>query len=254
LLALPIYLSHRNISIMETALSCGLPTVPREQLLEAIACGLHLEDHSALRQAVASHAAVPVATDGLRFVAHLARYGHAVPVAAFLGAGALSALDMVSRFMPLLGRSGYAAFSDQRDFAKDRALLVSPISVPGFLQATRFLQGEPSAASSRPSASSYTLKHLAERQVGVWSDGRRAGPNYVANGELIAAGIYVGRTWAHDGLGSPNIMFNVDLKKLERAERKAMCARASHAWHRGFRSGRHHERGRPDQRGFLRAF
>jgi hypothetical protein len=201
--------------------------VPRTQLREAIACGLHLADHSALRQAVAIRAAVPVATDGLPFVALLARYGHEVPVAAFLGAAALSALDMVSRFMPLLGRAGYAAFSDQSDFAKDRALLVSPIAVPGFLQAMRFLQGEPSAASTRPSASSYALKHLAERQVSVWSDGRCAGPSYVANGELIAAGIYVGRTWAHDVLGSPNIKFDVDLRKLERAGRKAIRTSAS---------------------------
>jgi hypothetical protein len=222
LIVLPIYISHRSISIIESALSCAFQAIPRAQMWEAIASGLHLTDGSELREALAERPARPVATDGQAFIVHLARCGHDVPAAAFFAAGALSALDMVSRFLPLLGRAGFGPFADQRTFAQDRAELVGPVGVPGFLQAMRFIQGLPSAASAPPAASSYALKHLAERQDGVWSDGRRAGPSYVANGEMIAAGMYSGRKWAHENPGSPNILFDVDLRKLERAERKAM--------------------------------
>jgi hypothetical protein len=57
-----------------------------------------------------------------------------------------------------------------------------------------------------PNAYSYGLKHLCEREIG----------RYVTNGELIAACIHMGLTFAQAGSRSPNVCFNISSRWLKR--------------------------------------
>jgi len=226
-LNLPIYISDRSISIIEGALSRSLPAVSQEQRREALARGLGLLSSAALQKTIVGRAAGPVEGSGEAFTACLARWDHQAPVAAFYNAAALSALDMVAGLLPLLGRSGYGSFPPGQNLQEgfiyaDRTELAETIAVPGFLQAVNFLQSAPRMFGKRPRASSYSLKHLAERHSSKWSDGSRVGTGYVTNGELIAAGIYLGFQWEHEAAhGSRNILLDVDLRKLERGVQTA---------------------------------
>jgi hypothetical protein len=226
-LTLPIYISNRSISIIETALSRSLPVVSQHQRREALARGLGLSSSAALHESLISPAAGPVVGNGQAFAACLARWDHQVNDAAFYNAAALSALDVVAGFLPLLGRSGYGSLPPGQTAPDgfvdaDRTELAEAIAVPGFLQAVHFLQSAPRMLGKRPRACSYSLKHLAERHSAAWSDGSRVGTGYVTNGELIAAGIYLGFEWEHDGAhGSRDILLDVDLRQLERGERTA---------------------------------
>jgi len=89
---------------------------------------------------------------------------------------------------------------------------------PGFSRPSTFCKTR--LLGKRPRASIYSLKHRAERHSAAWLDGGRFGTGYVTNGDLIAAGIYLGFEWEHDGAhGSRDILLDVDLRKLEVGER-----------------------------------
>jgi hypothetical protein len=106
-----------------------------------------MRSSAALEKAITSHAAGPIVAHGQEFAACLARWDHQVPAATFYNAVAMSALDLVAKRLPLLGRSGYGPFGPWRTGPKgyadgDPTALVDAIAVPGFLQAVHLLQDE----------------------------------------------------------------------------------------------------------------
>lgn len=240
MLNLPIYVSHRSISTIQAELSRLLPDVSEPHCREAIAKGLGMRDSAALHEAIIGRAAGPVMADGHAFAACLARWDHQVPIATFYNASALSAMELVGHFLPQLGRSGHHRHllpmrGEPEGFPVfDQAELLEPIAIPGFLQAVHFLQGVPRTSGKRPDATSYSLKHLAERHNAKWPDDSRIGTGYVTNGELIAAGIYLGFRWeVDDAPGSRDVLLDVDLRKMERAERTLARRQANNRAPRG---------------------
>lgn len=220
--ALPVYVSAFSVSIIDAAVASSLPALPQFARSYAVARGLGFRDGASLQSAIAGRTAGPVDADGQSFATHLVRMDHQATASMFYNAAALSALHLVARFRPLLGRSGYGPIIDQPSDLKDdvdRLALASPVSVSGFLQATAFLQTVRGCLDDAPTANSYALKHIAERRRCSYPDGSRVGTGYVTNGEMIAAGIYVGLNWAPDeARGSRNILFGLNMRRIERME------------------------------------
>jgi hypothetical protein len=115
---------------------------------------------------------------------------------------------------PVLTRFGFGIYRNpqhtpeehRREFRKNREALLSPHAVDEFLRASEYLSFFPTRRTINPRAFSYGLKHAAE---GYHRD-RGNKDNYVSNGALIAAAIYLGFNYRVDG---PNAHFNMGAKQ-----------------------------------------
>jgi hypothetical protein len=121
-----------------------------------------------------------------------------------------------------LQRKSDGTWEDWRDrqakFAADREELLSGHAVEPFLLSLAFLSKVKSTKTIRQGTGSYWLKHIAENYHCTYPEGDSLGPQYVANGVLIAAAVHAGfriKTYVdHLGYDLPNVSFNMSTPLL----------------------------------------
>lgn len=228
---LTIAVNTANLDIIKLALARALPDVKSSHRCEAIARGLGFRTYASLLEAVRSGRG-PVATaDGTAFREYLASHDFNVGSPPFYRAVGYAALKSVAEAYPRLtdhgigvgpprNRGGYwqTAAEWRSMFAEGRADLTSEASVEPFLLSLAFVQRVERTRTLRPATNSYWLKHIAENYACTYPDGEELGPQYVANGLLIAAAVHAGfqlKTSMDDyGYESMNAGFNMSKASL----------------------------------------
>ncbi len=161
-----------------------------------MARGFGFNTHAAFLVAARSGEQRIATLDGEAFTGYLAQHDFNVPGSALYRAGAKAALQNVAERFPTLTTSGFGmgdwSFDKtpaerHREFAEDRAELVSDFAVEPFLASLAFLSRVERTKTIRPATNSYWLKHVAEDYACTYPDGETLGPVYVPNGLLIAA-------------------------------------------------------------------
>lgn len=110
---------------------------------------------------------------------------------------------------PRLGRNGIGVLASghqprgglEVDLAADRVALAE--SEATVHEIVAWLRDHDLTPIKTPSVSSYTLKHLVEKDIG-----------YVSNGEFIAAALMVG--YPHSYEGGRNVLFGVSARDVRR--------------------------------------
>lgn len=224
-LSIPITAS--NLDAIKLELTKGLPEVKSSHRCEAIARGFGFLTYATIRAALANAAATEATADGAAFTAYLADHGFAVPAIPFYRAVARRALQGVMERVPKLTLWGIGVGEPRRKadgkwetgrelqakFVEERADLLSDYTIEPFLVALAFVSRIERTRTVRPKTNSYWLKHIAENYTCTYPEGQPLGPQYVANGVLIAAAVHAGfdiHTRLEDsGYDSLNATFNM---------------------------------------------
>lgn len=220
------------IDAIKADLTRALPDVKSSHRCEAIARGLNFRTYASLLAGARSTSPVVATAQGAAFSAYLLAHGFEVPPLPFYRAVVRVAVRAVLENAPKLTMGGIGVgeprrkpdgkWEDWRDqqakFMKDREALLSDYAVEPFLLSLAMLERVKPTKTIRPGTSSYWLKHIAENYACTYPEGNELGPQYVANGVLIAAAIHAGfkiKTYVDErGFDSLNVSFNMSKPSL----------------------------------------
>lgn len=198
-ISLPITIS--TIELTKRALTKALPEVKSSHRCEAMARGFGYRTHASLLVDTRSNDERTATVDCSPFCDYMDQHNFKVSGSVLCHAVAKVALCGVAKRYPRLTASGFGIgdwdpektpAERRRDFAKDRAELVSDYAVKPFLASLAFVSRVERTKTIRPATNSYWLKHIAENYECTYPNGEKLGPIYVPNGVLIAAAIHAG--------------------------------------------------------------
>ena len=209
--------SVQDIDNLKRELGHLLPNVKSSHRVEAMARGLGWNTHAALLVEL-RHGPSERLVDDRVFTGYLKEHqfldtrfdglGEAVVRCKF--ARIRDAIKAVMDREPVLARWGFGYSKDRKkslderrlEFQANRAKLLTPLGIDEFLLAREYLSYYPCRRSINYRASSYGLKHGAER----FHHERGVAGAYVGNGSLIAAALDMGFNYRAEG---PNAYFNI---------------------------------------------
>lgn len=220
---LEITINETTRTELIAALYRVLPDAQHTLRLEATARGLGFNTYAALLAFADQRSQVPRQIDAARFVEFLEARSCNVQQKHFYNCCAQAVLADICRQEPRLthhgiglpsdysSRTGWPSESRETRLLKERRALIE--APEQFLRALCLMQSLPKIKSFPDIPSSYGLKHTAERLTAYYPDNTPLGPDYVANGSLIAAALYAGfemKTF-RDTL---NVQFNISKKAI----------------------------------------
>jgi hypothetical protein len=227
MLSLRLDISEKNLPELKGHLATLLPGVKPSFRCEALARGLGFRTYASLLAELRNRSVVNCGVDGSGFRTFLMQREFSAPEKAMFEVCAIEALRNVAEKVPQLTMWGMGSGRPQRKpngmkeniyessqrFLKEREALVSAEAVGGFLRSICFLSQVKQTKTIRPKTGSYWIKHIAEKFPCRYPDGMELGPDYVANGTLIAAAIHLGFKFKthfdESGYLTPNVSFNM---------------------------------------------
>lgn len=230
--ALSISLTHDGLDMIKAELSRTLSNVKSSHRCEAIARSFGFRTYAALRAAIKDTDPVTVSSSGAVFRAYLVDHGFDVSPRPFYWAAARVAIRSALTRMPKLTmwgigvggpkRKSDGTWENWRDmnarFIAEREALLRDEAIEPFLVSLAFLSKVKPTKTIRRNTNSHWLKHIAENYTCTYPEGEILGPQYVANGVLIAAASHAGfsaKPYADDSGGNDlNACFNMSNRAL----------------------------------------
>jgi hypothetical protein len=214
-------------------LTRALPHVKSAHRCEAFARGLGFSTYASLLVESRSQASTIATANGAAFSAYLAEHRFVEsPVTFYRAVGAVALRAGVEK-VPKLTMWGIGAGQPARTadgkressqafharFTAERQALLGDDAVEPFLLSLALMARIKRTKTVRAGTGSYGLKHIAENYVCTYPEGEKLGPQYVANGVLIAAAVHAGfmmKTYV-DSLGydALNASFNMSKSSIE---------------------------------------
>jgi hypothetical protein len=218
---------------IKAKLTRTLPNVKSSHRCEAFARGLGFGTYASLLAGCRLQVPTIATANGAAFSAYLAAHGFNESAVPFYRAVGGVALRMVVEKVPKLTMWGIGAGRPRRKtngkwensqelqarFDAEREGLLSDFAVEPFLLSLALVARIKPTKTIRTGIGSYGLKHVAEKYACTYPGGEKLGPQYVANGVLIAAAVHVGfkmKTYVDDlGYDSLNVGFNMSKSAVE---------------------------------------
>lgn len=231
--ALRIPLTSFATDGIKAYLTRALPNVKSAHRCEAFARGLGFGTYASLLAEGRSQAPTIATADGAAFRAYLAAHGFNESAVPFCRAVGAVALRMAVEKVPKLTMWGIGVGTRKRKadgkressqefharFAAERQVLLSDDAVEPFLLSFALVARIKPTKTVRAGIGSYGLKHIAENYACTYPGGEELGPQYVANGALIAAAVHAGfkmKTYVDDlGYDELNVSFNMSKSAVE---------------------------------------
>jgi stalled ribosome alternative rescue factor ArfA len=231
--ALAIAMPPDGLNAIKAELNRTLPDIKSSHRCEAIARGLGFRTYASAKANTQSATPDRMLARGRGFVDYLAEHGFVVPAKPFYHAVARVTLRHIGRMHPKLTMWGIGVGRPQRKadgkwenwedrnarFVRAREELMSDSAVEPFLTSLAFVVKVERTKTIRKGTGSYRLKHIAENFPSTYPEGNRLGPQYVANGALIAAAIHAGfqyRSYVDEfGYDDLNVNFNMSKPSID---------------------------------------
>jgi hypothetical protein len=249
---LNIPITSTNLEAIKVELIRTLPEVKSSHRCEALGRGLGFRTYAALRAATQSADPVIATASGAAFTDYLAEHQFAVQPLPFYRAVTRVAIRAVLAKVPKLTRWGIGVGDPRRKpdgkwetwqelrvrFSTEREALLSDDEIEPFLLSLAFIARVKPTKTIRKGTGSYRLKHIAENYSCTYPEGNKLGPQYVANGVLIAAAVHAGfniKIYTNDrGVDSLNVNFNMSKPLLDDldCEIRSNGSRAQDRWRR----------------------
>ena len=213
----------------------ALPGIKSSHLSEAIARGLGFNTHASLLASVGSGSELTCQISARAYSAFLRERGHDVDERPLCIAAGRIAIRAVMGAHPMLTHWGYgigrpmrksdskweSAVEHHARFLVERERLLSDEGIEEFLRSLVLVQLIVPMKTINRRSGSYGLKHRAEKLNCSYPCGTTLGPDYVANGSLIAAAVHAGfayKTYVDDlGHEDVNVAFNMSQNSLDEA-------------------------------------
>ena len=220
---------------MKRDVSNSLPGIKSSHLSEAVARGIGFNTHASLLAGGIVCEKSRCKVSGALFSAFLRERGHDADEQVLYNAAARVAIRNVMEAEPRLSHWGYGVGRPMRKpdgkrenaeehyarFLAEREQLLSDGPVEEFLRSLVLIQHITPIKSINRRSGSYGLKHRAENLKCTYPGGTTLGPDYVANGSLIAAAVHAGFAYKVfiDELGyeDVNVAFNMSQTSLDDA-------------------------------------
>jgi hypothetical protein len=228
--ALKLTITKSGLLYLKAQLRQTLPRVKSSHRCKAIARGLGFRTYASLLSTIRSLGSVLVTADAAAFCKYLMEHGSDVPPRTFYIAVTPAAIRAVLEKVPKLTIRGIGLGEPRRKpdgkwetpnewratFITEQDALLS--QVEPFLLSLAFLSKVKTTKTIRGGAGSYWIKHIAENYSCTYPEGDALGPQYVANGVLIAAAVHAGfNIKTHVGIlgyDSLNVTFNMSKSSL----------------------------------------
>ena len=234
--ALNVFVNSPGLESIKADLIFYYPEIKSSHRCEALARGLGFRTYASLLAQLQTAGDVSASASGAKFGSYLKEHGFDAKPDSFYWAVARLAIAAVMRQEPKLTSWGYGigprernddgtrVSSDEHQHKFDLCRKELLGDAEEFLQALSFLSRLHSAKNISTAANSYSLKHMAEEDDGIYPDGETINTNYVSNGALIAAAIHSGYRYRthRDGLGgtSLNVSFNMPTRLVHNLDRQ----------------------------------
>lgn len=220
------HFSNADIQQLKNHLGRLLPNVKSSHRVEAMARGLGFNSNAALRHQL-SISRIHVYPSDYGFYNYLKEHGFPDEKYSTLSEAVILSIypdqrnhvQVVMDQHPQVSHFGIGVYNSygkkrseiEKELAASRASMLSSEAVMEFMKACEYLSQFGKRKTINYRASSYGLKHSAEKYLKEKHEDISGYDPYVANGMFIAAAIHLGFDYKADG---PNLLFNISSKPI----------------------------------------